>query len=283
MTKDLRNNELPVFEQIKQVDENGNEYWTGRELGKILEYLEYRNFKPVIEKAKEACAKSGQNNADHFVQVHEMVTIGSGATRRFKDGVKLSRYACYLIVQNADPGKEVVALGQTYFAVQTRLQEIQQLEAYQNLNNVDEKRIFLRREMNEKNKNLAGAARGAGVIDPIDYAIFQNFGYKGLYNGLDANGIHKLKNLKKSQNILDHMGGSELAANLFRVTQTEEKLRRENIKYKEEANKTHFKVGQKVRKTIKELGGTMPEDLPGMNSIRPMLERNKKTGSIEKK
>lgn len=283
MTEGMRNNELPVFEQIKQIDENGNEYWTGRELGKILEYSEYRHFKPVIEKAKEACANSGQNNEDHFEQVLEMVTIGSGATRSFNDGLKLSRYACYLIVQNADPGKEVVALGQTYFAVQTRLQEIQQLEAYQNLNSEDEKRIFLRREMNEKNKNLAGAARGAGVIDPIDYAIFQNFGYKGLYNGLDANGIHKLKNLKKSQNILDHMGGSELAANLFRVTQTEEKLSRENTKCKEEANKTHFKVGQKVRKTIKELGGTMPEELPSVKSIRPMLEKGKKAGSIEQK
>lgn len=249
MTKDLRSNRLPLFEQIKQIDENGNEYWTARKLAKILEYTDFRNFLVVIEKAKEACINSGQSVKDHAVDFNEMVVIGSGAQREMKS-VKLSRYACYLIVQNADPGKDVVALGQTYFAVQTRLQEIQQLEAYQNLNSEDEKRIFLRREMNEKNKNLAGAARGAGVIDPIDYAIFQNFGYKGLYNGLDANGIHKLKNLKKSQNILDHMGGSELAANLFRVTQTEEKLRRENTKSKEEANKTHFKVGQKVRKTI---------------------------------
>src|SRR5690606_25403758 len=179
-----------------------------------------------------------------------------------------SRYACYLIVQNADPSKEVVALGQTYFAAQTRLREIQQMEAYNRLNTEDEKRLFLRSEMAKHNTLLAAAAKKAGVSGSLDYAIFQNHGYMGLYGGLDAKGIHKRKGLRKSQQILDHMGSTELAANLFRATQTEEKLRKENIKGKQQANQTHYEVGKKVRKTIKEIGGTMPEDLPAADSIK---------------
>ena len=202
-----------------------------------------------------------------------MVSIGSGAEREVDD-VKLSRYACYLIVQNADPSKEIVALGQTYFAVQTRLQEIQQLQTYQQLKTEDEKRIFLRKEMFEHNKQLAAAAKNAGVIEPIDYAIFQNHGYMGLYGGLDAKGIHRKKGLKKSETILDHMGSTELAANLFRATQTEEKLKRENIKGKQKANQTHFEVGKKVRKTIQELGGTMPENLPKADSIKKISKKD---------
>ena len=205
-----------------------------------------------------------------------MVKIGSGATRELDD-VQLSRYACYLIVQNASPDKEVVALGQTYFAVQTRLQEIQQLDAYKLLTTEEEKRLFLRQEVTRHNKKLADAARIAGVITAIDYAIFQNHGYKGLYGGLDAKGIHHKKNLKKSQNILDHMGSTELAANLFRATQTDEKLRRENIKGKHSANKTHFEVGKKVRKTIEELGGTMPENLPAADSIKNLEKKDIRT------
>jgi len=263
----------PVFERIRQVDDGGNEFWSARDLSKVLDYAEYRNFKPVIEKAKEACNNSGQKVDDHFVDFHEMVKIGSGAERGFDDGIKLSRYACYLIVQNASPEKEVVALGQTYFAVQTRLQEIQQMDDYNRLSTEDEKRIFLRKEMAEHNKYLANAARGAGVIDPVDYAIFQNFGYKGLYGGLDAKGIHTKKGLKKSEQILDHMGSTELAANLFRATQTEEKLKRENIKTKYHANQTHLEVGKKVRKTIQEIGGTMPENLPVADSIKK-LDKN---------
>jgi DNA-damage-inducible protein D len=240
----------------------------------VLEYSEYRHFKPVIEKAKEACKNSGQNVADHFEEFLEMVKIGSGAERGFDDGIKLSRYACYLIVQNASPEKEVVALGQTYFAVQTRLQEIQQMDEYNRLNTENEKRMFLRKEMAEHNKHLADAARGAGVIDPVDYAIFQNFGYKGLYGGLDAKGIHARKGLKKGQQILDHMGSTELAANLFRATQAEEKLRRENIKTKHQANQTHLEVGKKVRKTIQEIGGTMPENLPVADSIKKLDKKD---------
>jgi DNA-damage-inducible protein D len=257
-----------LFEQIKKTDEAGNEYWSARDLSKALEYSEYRNFKPVIEKAKEACKNSGQEIADHFVEFHEMVKIGSGAERGFDDGVKLSRYACYLIVQNADPSKEVVALGQTYFAVQTRIREIEQMEAYNRLSSEDEKRLFLRNELAKHNIQLAAAAKDAGVIEPIDYAIFQNHGYMGLYGGLGAKEIHQKKGLKKSEQILDHMGSTELAANLFRATQTEEKLKREKIQGKKNANKVHYKVGKKVRETIAELGGEMPENLPVEDSIK---------------
>jgi DNA-damage-inducible protein D len=262
-----------VFEQIKRLDKNKFEYWTARDISKVLEYSEYRHFKPVIDRAKEACKNSGYKVADHFEDILGMVPIGSGAAREIED-VKLSRYACYLIVQNADPGKEIVALGQTYFAVQTRLQEIQQMQTYQQLNTEEDKRLFLRKEMAEHNKNLAVVAKGAGVIEPIDYAIFQNHGYMGLYGGLDAKGIHKRKRLKKTENILDHMGSTELAANLFRATQTEEKLKRENIKGKQKANQTHFEVGKKVRKTIQELGGTMPENLPVADSIKKLRKSN---------
>lgn len=274
MANELSNQHKSVFEQIKQIDEAGNEWWSARHLGKILEYSEYRHFKPVIEKAKEACINSKQRIEDHFEDFLEMVDIGSGAKRPMEDGVKLSRYACYLIVQNADPSKEVVAQGQTYFAVQTRLQEIRQMDEYNRLASEDEKRLFLREEMKRHNIQLADAAKGAGVIEPLDYAIFQNHGYMGLYGGMDAKGIHKNKGLKKSQHILDHMGSTELAANLFRATQTEEKLRRDNIKGKQQANKTHFEIGKKVRKTIEEIGGTMPENLPVADSIKK-LEKEK--------
>lgn len=265
-----------IFEQIKRIDEQGNEYWSGRDLAKVLEYSEYRHFKPVIEKAKDACKNSGQPVENHFEDYLEMVKIGSGAQRPFDDGIKLSRYACYLIVQNADPSKEIVAIGQTYFAIQTRLQEIRQMDDYNRLSTDEEKRLFLRNEMKRHNIQLADAAKDAGVIDPMDYAVFQNHGYSGLYGGLDAKGIHQRKGLKKSQNILDHMGSTELAANLFRATQTEEKLRRENIRGKAKANQTHFEVGKKVRQTIEELGGTMPENLPSEESIKQLENKAKK-------
>ena len=273
MENKLTNPNQTVFEQTKEVDENGNESWGARKISKILEYTEFRNFLPVIERAKAACKNSGQLVENHFVDYHEMVGIGSGAERKM-ESFKLSRYACYLIVQNADPSKEIVALGQTYFAVQTRLQEIQLMQGYQQLKTEDEKRIFLRKEMFEHNKQLAAAAKNAGVINPVDYAIFQNHGYMGLYGGLDAKGIHRKKRLTKSENILDHMGSTELAANLFRATQTEEKLKRENIKGKQKANQTHFEVGKKVRKTIQEIGGTMPENLPAADSIKKLAKKN---------
>lgn len=194
-----------LFEQIRKTDDEGNEFWSARELAKVLEYTEYRNFKPVIKRAKEACKQSGQVVENHFVHLHEMVDIGSKAIREL-ESAKLSRYACYLIVQNADPSKEVVALGQTYFAVQTRLQEIRQMEEYNQLQTENEKRLFLRGELTRHNLLLAEAAKTAGVIEPIDYAIFQNHGYMGLYGGLDAKAIREKKELKKSQNLMDHMG-----------------------------------------------------------------------------
>lgn len=275
MANELSKKTQSIFEQIRQVDEHGNEYWGARQLAKALDYTDFRNFLSVIGKAKEACKNSGHTIEDHIVDFNEMVSIGSGAQREM-ESVKLSRYACYLIVQNADPSKEIVATGQTYFAIQTRLQEIRQMDEYNRLSTEEEKRLFLRNEMKTHNTQLAEAAKDAGVIEPLDYAIFQNHGYMGLYGGLDAKGIHHRKGLKKSQNILDHMGSTELAANLFRATQTEEKLRRENIKGKGKANQTHFEVGKKVRQTIKELGGTMPENLPTEDSIKKIENKEKK-------
>ena len=271
---ELINPRKSIFEQIRHIDENGLEYWSVREMAKVLEYSEYRHFLPVIEKARAACVNSNHNSLDHFEDILEMVSIGSGAKRSL-ESVKLSRYACYLIVQNADPGKEVVANGQTYFAIQTRIAEIKQMDEYNRLTNEEEKRLFLREELARHNSQLADAAKNAGVVETIDYAIFQNHGYKGLYGGLDAKAIHTRKGLKNSQKILDHRGSTELAANLFRATQTEEKLRRENIKGKAKANQTHYEVGKKVRQTIKELGGTMPEDLPVADSIKSLKSKEK--------
>ncbi len=281
MENSMQHNSLTIFEQIRRLDENGYEYWSARDMAKTLEYSEYRHFIPVIEKAKESCQNSGHSIADHFEDMLDMIEIGKGGKRKV-ESVKLSRYACYLIVQNADPTKEIVALGQTYFAVQTRLQEIRQMDEYKRLSTEDEKRLFLRSEMAKHNTHLAAAAKDAGVVEPVDYAIFQNHGYMGLYGGMDAKAIHKHKGLKKSQQILDHMGSTELAANLFRATQTEEKLRRENIQGKAKANQTHYEVGKKVRKTIEELGGTMPENLPVADSIKK-LEKATKPKSLKKR
>ncbi|NIJ52815.1 DNA damage-inducible protein D [Dyadobacter arcticus] len=270
----MNTNQSPsLFEKIRKTDDEGNEYWSARDLAKVLDYTEYRYFKAVIERAKEACKNSEQSISDHFGEMHEMIELGKGAKRK-SDNFKLSRYACYLIVQNADPSKEVVALGQTYFAVQTRLQEIRQMKEYKDLPDENEKRIFLRGEVTRHNLLLADSARIAGVVEPIDYAVFQNHGYMGLYGGLDAKQIHERKELKKSQHILDHMGSSELAANLFRTTQTDDKLKRENITGKQKAHKTHFEVGQKVRQTIQELGGTMPENLPVADNIKKLAKEN---------
>ena len=255
-----------IFDQIKKTNEIGQEYWSARELYAALSYISWDKFLNVIAKAKEACENSGQSIQDHFSRVEKMVSIGSGATRDIGD-LHLTRYASYLIIQNADPSKEIVAFGQTYFAIQTRKQELLE-DVFEKLGSEEEKRLFLRKEMAEHNKQLADAARVAGVIQPQEYAIFQNYGYMGLYNGMGAKEIHKKKGLKKSQGILDHMGSTELAANLFRATQTEEKLKRDKVMGKANANQTHLEVGKKVRQTIKELGGTMPEDLPVADNIK---------------
>ena len=261
-----------IFEQIRHVGDNGEEFWYARELQKVLEYTEWRNFTKVIAHAIKAAEKSIGSSEDHFVEVNKMIELGKTA-RRVVEDYRLSRYACYLIAMNGDPSKEVIALAQTYFAVKTRQQEL--IEDYDRLSE-EQKRLAIRREMSEHNKSLAEAAQRAGVDTPQDYAIFQNKGYQGLYGGLGMREIHARKGLKKSEKILDHMGSTELAANLFRATQTDEKLRRENIQGKENANQTHYAVGRKVRQTIKELGGTMPEDLPTPEKSIRQIERDQR-------
>jgi DNA-damage-inducible protein D len=269
MTKPIKVNpksHVSPFEEIKRFDEAGNEVWSSREFANILEYADYDNFKKVIAKARQACFNAGQDIEDHFRDITEMIALGKGALRPVKT-VLMSRYACYLAIQNADPQKEIVALGQTYFAVQTRRQEVADQQLLEG-----DRRVLLRAELRNHNSKLADAAKAAGVVEPIDYAIFQNHGYKGLYNGLDQAAIHRRKGLKKSQKILDHMGSTELAANLFRATQTEEKLKRDKVQGKAAANATHFAVGAKVRQTMKELGNPMPEDLPTPSESIQQLE-----------
>ncbi len=246
-----------IFEQIKRVNEYGKEYRHARELAKALEYSDFSNFSKVVQKAELACKNSGQATTNHFSAFTEKVKIGSGASRGLKSR-KLSRYACYLIIQNADPSKEIVALGQSYFALQTRQQELsaQYLE--------DQKRLELRDEVTKHNKKLFSTARGAGVHD---YATFYDSGYQGLY-GLKKKEIIEKKKLNPDDNILDHMSSEELAANLFRATQAEAKIKREAIKGQEKASNAHFEVGQKIRQTIQELWGTMPEDIPAVEDIK---------------
>lgn len=263
-----------TFESIRCIDEAGSEFWSARDLAPLLEYQDWRNFMQVVDKARVACVQSGHDPEDHFGDVTKMVSIGSGAQRPVPD-VELSRYACYLIVQNGDPSKPVIANGQTYFATQARRQELADDTKFAQLDE-DEKRLAIRNELATHNKHLAAAAKEAGVETSLDYAIFQDHGYKGLYGGLGNKEIHARKGLKKSQKILDHMGSTELAANLFRATQTEEKLRRDNVHGKAQANRTHFEVGQKVRQTIEELGGTMPENLPKPDSSIQQIASAKK-------
>jgi DNA-damage-inducible protein D len=262
----MKNN---IFEEIKHINKNGMEYWKARELYKLLGYAEYSKFIPVIIKAQESCKNSKQAASDHFAHVGEMIKIASGtekeALRKIND-FHLSRYACYLIAQNGDPRKEEIALAQTYFALQTRRQEInEQLME-------DQKRVFLREDLSGNNKKLFKAAKQAGVNN---YANFQDYGYMGLYNGLRQKDIHTKKKLKPNEKILDRMGSEELAANLFRATQTEAKLKRENIIGEQKANRTHHEVGKTVRNTIKKLGGTMPEKLPTPDHIKGAKKRLK--------
>ena len=268
-----------LFESIKHVNEYGQEFWYARDLQKILEYTEWRNFTKVIDRAKDACNGAGHEVSECFVEVNKTSEMPNGGTKQINDFM-LSRYACYLIVMNGDPRKEVIALGQTYFAVKTRQQEL--IEDYEKLTE-EQKRLAIRNEMKRHNIALADAAHKAGVQQPIDYAVFQNYGYMGLYNGLKAQDIKERKGLKKNQNILDFMGSTELAANLFRATQTEDKLRRENIQNKNEANQTHYEVGKKVRQTIADLGGTMPEDLPTPEKSTKQIEKEQEKKKIEDK
>ena len=269
------------FEKARQTDAAGNEYWSARDLQHLLDYSTWQKFMAVITKAQTACAQSGYAVADHFNRTVKMVVIGSGAQRQQTD-FHLSRYACYLIVQNGDPNKNVIAAGQTYFAVQTRRQELQDTETFRQLSE-DKQRLLLRGQIRTHNSDLAAAAKDASEEQPLEYGGFQNNGNKGPYGGLDNQGIHKRKGLKKSQKILDHMNASELAANLFRATQTEEKLRRDHIKGKTQANQAHFEVGRKVRQTIAELGGTMPEEQPTPEKSIQQLEKAQKQLTTGKK
>jgi DNA-damage-inducible protein D len=289
MTDDLTNPAFPedaiehllaAFENAAHIDDAGIEFWQARELQKLLAYTDYRNFLKIVEKAKTTCINSGQPDTDHFVDFNDMITVGKGAERAIDD-IRLTRYACYLIAQNGDARKRPIAFAQTYFAIQTRRQETADLNAQAIPLSEDEKRLLLRQQIKIHNKNLASAAKEAGVIEPVDFAVFQTFGYKGLYGGLDKVGIQRHKGLSAKQNILDHMGSTELAANMFRATQTEDKLRREQIKGKTAANNTHYEIGRKVRQTIREIGGTMPESLPPAEDIAIVDRRLKKLSGRE--
>ncbi len=257
-----------IFDNIKHFDENGVEYWFARELQSVLQYAKWENFHKVIKTAMIACKISQHDVSDHFAEVRKMVEIGSGAKRSQID-YKLTRYACYLIVMNGDPRKEVIAQGQTYFAVKTRQQELAEL--YEQLNE-DEKRLFIRGDIRQKNMLLAEAAHRAGIITQREYAVFQDAGYRGLYDGMTARDIAEHKGLADGEEILDHMGSEELAANLFRITQTEAKMRRDGADTPAKANATHYEVGKAVRETIAGLGGTMPEDLPTPDKSIQQLE-----------
>lgn len=269
--KELENYTNKTFEDIKHIDENGVEFWYARESQVVLDYKEWRKFNNVIDKAKEACKNTGISELEHFVGADKMIGIGSGAKRKQVD-YKLTRYACYLIAQNGDPRKKVISLAQTYFAVQTRKQEISEKEYC--LLTEDEKRFYQRNLTRKGNYSLNQTAKNAGVKN---FDKFHNCGYKGLYNGETADDIAKRKGLRYREDILDNMGSTELSANLFRISQTEEKLKKDNIKTEKEANKTHYNVGKIVRNAIKEAGGTMPEDLPTPKKSLKQLEKENKT------
>ncbi len=254
---DLKAREYKKFEDIKQTRNDGSEYWSARELAIVIDYTEWRNFCKVIHRAMLACENSGHNVLDEFIEIKKI--INAGVAKKTTTDYELSRYACYLIVQNGDPRKEVIALGQTYFAIQTYRQEVAD-----HFNQLDEdrKRLVVRGDIRQWNQLLAETAYDAGVITAKEFSVFQNAGYMGLYGGLDIEGIQTKKQLKIGQKILDFMGSTELIANLFRISQTEEKLRKDNVKGAEKATNVHYNVGKEVRTAIKKIGGTMPEDLP---------------------
>ena len=259
-----------VFEDIKHIDENGNEYWLARELQVVFEYTQWRRFENTISKAKTACSNSSVSIENHFANVGKMINLGKGGTRSVDD-YKLSRYACYLIAQNGDPRKEIIALAQTYFAIQTRKQELSEKE-YNELTE-DEKRLYRRNQARKGNYNLNKTAVNSGVKD---LARFHNAGYKGLYNGETADDIFKRKKLRYREDILDNMGSEELADNIFRIAQTDAKLKRDNVDNEYTANSVHYEVGKEVRESIKRLGGTMSENLPTPDRSLKELEKDKR-------
>jgi len=268
--KVLKGGEYTSFEEIKNIREDGREFWYARELQLVLDYKAWRKFENVIRKAKEACENSENSVSDHFVQVDKMVEIGSNTRRNVAD-YELSRYACYLIVQNGDPKKEVIALAQTYFAIQTRKQEISEQEY--SLLTEDEKRLYNRNLTRKGNYSLNQAAKNAGVKN---FDKFHNSGYKGLYNGETADDIAKRKGLRYREDILDNMGSDELIVNLFRISQTEQSLKRDNVKTENKANATHYNIGKNIREVIAKNGGTMPEDLPTPKKSLKELEKESK-------
>ena len=259
-----------IFENIKNLDENGNEYWYARELSKILEYRDWRNYLKVLSKIKKACKNSGFNVDEQLVEFNKLSKRNNNAIVNIKD-YKLSRYMCYLIVQNADPSKEVVALGQTYFAIQTRKQEITEQE-YDSLSD-DEKRFYQRKLTKQGNYTLQKVALSSGVKN---MAEFHNAGYKGLYNGETADDIFKRKKLRYREDILDNMNEDELIANLFRINQTKQKLLKDNVHGEKEAKELHYEVGKKVRRAIADIGGMMPEEMPTPKKSLKELEREKR-------
>jgi len=262
-----------TFEEIKHLNENGAEFWFARELQEILDYKKWENFNKVIDTAKIACKISQHEVADHFPEVRKPIISGKGRPQNIKD-YQLTRYACYLIVMNGDPRKEVIALGQTYFAVKTRQQEFQEL--YTQLTE-DDKRLFLRGDIKQKNMLLAEAAHKAGIITPVEYATFQDFGYRGLYDGETAKDIADRKGIDaEKESILDYMGSLELAANLFRIATTEDVMRKNKIEDPQAANQTHFEVGQAVRETLVKTGATMPEELPMPDKSIKEIEKARK-------
>ena len=275
----IQNYNKNIFESIKHTDDNGNEYWYARELQKVLEYSQWRRFEETIQRAKIACKESNNNVLDNFADVGKIVNTGV-ATKQISD-YKLSRYACYLIAMNGDSRKEVIALAQTYFAIQTRKQELLN-EELKELSE-DEKRILMRRKVKNGNYDLNNVASKAGVRD---FGEFHNAGYKGLYGGETADDIFKRKKLRYREDILDNMGSEELADNLFRIVQTDSKLKKDKVDNEYTANSVHYEVGKKVRQTIKELGGTMPEDLPtpnkSINEIENKEHEKIDTNNIEK-
>lgn len=258
--------DVSPFEAIRKWDESGKEYWSAGALARLLGYSGRKDFTAVIEKAQTSCHISGLPKEDHFLVVPGLQELANGKKRKYTD-LHLSRYACYLCIMNADPSNEAVAMGQAYIAAHTYLVEVQKQIAFQKLKAEEEKRAFLRSELSRHNINLAGLAKRAGVLVPEDFAIFQNHGYKGLYGGLDVKAIAARKGLAKGESLLDHMGSAELAANLFRVNLAEEILREGQVKGVSGAAKAHFRAGKQVRRAIKQLGGTSPEQLPAADRI----------------
>ena len=260
--------EYKRFEDIKHKKEDGTEYWSARELASALDYTQWRNFQNVLKRAMIACENSGHNIEDDFAEVSKIVDAGISSKPVID--YELSRYACYLIVQNGDPRKEVIALGQTYFAIQTYRQEV--ADHFNQLNE-DNRRLVIRGDIKQWNQMLAETAHNAGVITNEEFAIFQNAGYMGLYGGLDVDDIHERKKLEVGQKILDYMGSTELIANLFRISQTEEKIRKDQVIGAEVATSVHYNVGKEVRTAIEKIGGTMPEDMPTPEKSIQQIEK----------